>query len=105
MMKIGMSRTVSAKVNEGNTAAAVGSGDTRVFATPMMVALMANAASTLAVGMTVEATATLTSVEGRTLTFSMEARDEHGVIGTGVQKRAVVLRDRFVEKAYSKLEK
>ena len=129
MKKIGMSRTVSAKVNEGNTAAAVGSGDTRVFATPMMVALMENAASTLAaesleegqttvgievqvshvaatpVGMTVEATATLTSVEGRTLTFSMEARDEHGVIGTGVQKRAVVLRDRFVEKAYSKLEK
>ena len=129
MMKIGMSRTVSAKVNEGNTAAAVGSGDTRVFATPMMVALMENAASTLAaesleegqttvgievqvshvaatpVGMTVEATATLTAVEGRILTFSMEARDERGVIGTGVQKRAVVLRDRFVEKAYSKLEK
>ena len=129
MMKIGMSRTVSAKVNEGNTAAAVGSGDTRVFATPMMVALMENAASTLAaesleegqttvgievqvshvaatpVGMTVEATATLTAAEGRTLTFSMGARDERGVIGTGTQKRAIVLRERFVEKAYSKLEK
>lgn len=48
MMKIGMSRTVSVVVNESNTAAAVGSGDTRVFATPMMVALMENAASTLA---------------------------------------------------------
>lgn len=107
MMKIGMSRTVSVVVNESNTAAAVGSGDTRVFATPMMVALMENAASTLAaesleegqttvgievqvshvaatpVGMTVEATATLTAAEGRTLTFSMEARDERGVIGTG----------------------
>ena len=129
MMKIGMSRTVSVVVNESNTAAAVGSGDTRVFATPMMVALMENAASTLAaeslekgqttvgievqvshvaatpVGMTVEATATLTAAEGRTLTFSMEARDERGVIGTGTQKRAIVLRERFVEKAYSKLEK
>lgn len=129
MIKIGMSRTVSTVVNEGNTAAAVGSGDTRVFATPMMVALMENAASTLAaesleegqttvgievqvshvaatpIGMTVEATATLTSVEGRTLTFSMEAWDKRGVIGTGTQKRAVVLRERFVEKAYSKLEK
>ena len=128
MMKIGMSRTVSVVVNESNTAAAVGSGDTRVFATPMMVALMENAASTLAaesleegqttvgievqvshvaatpVGMTVEATATLTAAEGRTLTFSMEARDERGVIGTGTQKRAIVLRERFVEKAYSKLE-
>ena len=129
MMKIGMSRTVSVVVNESNTAAAVGSGDTRVFATPMMVALMENAASTLAaesleegqttvgievqvshvaatpVGMTVEATATLTAAEGRTLTFSMEARDERGVIGTGTQNRAIVLRERFVEKAYSKLEK
>ena len=129
MMKSGMSRTVSVVVNESNTAAAVGSGDTRVFATPMMVALMENAASTLAaesleegqttvgievqvshvaatpVGMTVEATATLTAAEGRTLTFSMEARDERGVIGTGTQKRAIVLRERFVEKAYSKLEK
>ena len=129
MMKIGMSRTVSVVVNESNTAAAVGSGDTRVFATPMMVALMENAASTLAaesleegqttvgievqvshvaatpVGMTVEATATLTAAEGRTLTFSMEARDERGVIGTGTHKRAIVLRERFVEKAYSKLEK
>ena len=129
MMKIGMSRTVSVVVNESNTAAAVGSGDTRVFATPMMVALMENAASTLAaesleegqttvgievqvshvaatpVGMTVEATATLTAAEGRTLTFSMEARDERGVIGTGTQTRAIVLRERFVEKAYSKLEK
>ena len=48
MMKIGMSRTVSVVVNESNTAAAVGSGDTRVFATPMMVALMENAAMTAA---------------------------------------------------------
>ena len=54
--------------------------------------------------MKVEATATLTAIEGRTLTFSMEARDERGVIGAGTQKRAIVLRERFVEKAYSKLE-
>ncbi len=127
-MEVGMSKTVSIVVNETNTAVAVGSGDTRVYATPMMVALMENAAATLAaetlekekttvgievqishaaatpVGMKVTATATLTAIDGRTLTFSMEARDERGVIGTGTQKRAIVLRDRFVEKAYSKLE-
>lgn len=126
-MEVGASKTVSAVVDEANTAAAVGSGDTRVFATPMMVALMENAAATLAaqmlepekttvgievqvshlsatpVGMRVEATATLTEIDGRTLTFSMEARDARGIIGTGTQKRAIVTRDRFVEKAYAKL--
>ena len=47
-MEVGASRTVSTVVDEHNTAVAVGSGDTRVLATPMMVALMEEAAATLA---------------------------------------------------------
>ena len=37
--------TVETVVNEENTALAVGSGDMEVFATPMMIALMENAAA------------------------------------------------------------
>ena len=37
--------TVETVVDEENTALAVGSGDMEVFATPMMIALMENAAA------------------------------------------------------------
>ena len=50
------------------------------------------------VGAAVEATAVLTSVEGRKLTFDVTASDGEGVIGEGVHVRYVVDRVRFMSK-------
>lgn len=123
MLEKGLSAQKRVVVNERNTAAALGSGDLEVFATPSMVALMENAALSAvaeelpegattvgaemnvthikpsAVGEEVTATAVLTAVEGRKLTFNVGARDAAGMIGEGVHVRYVVDRVRFMEKA------
>lgn len=49
-------------------------------------------------GATVTITATLTEVDGNKLVFAVEGRDSHSTILRGVHSRAVVNRDRFVEK-------
>ena len=51
-----------------------------------------------AVGDTVEATATLVAVEGRKLTFRVEAHDSEGVIGEGDHVRYIVGREKFLAK-------
>ena len=121
-MEKGLTYTSAVTVDATNVAAAVGSGDMHVFATPIMVALMENAAM-LAVaehlpegcgtvgammhtshvkpspmGETVTATAVLTEVEGRKLTFRVEASDSKGVIGEGTHVRYIVDRERFLSK-------
>ncbi|MBR5323517.1 MAG: thioesterase family protein [Muribaculaceae bacterium] len=109
-------------VRECDTAQAVGSGNLPVFATPMMVALMENAAmkaseqllqageSTVgseinikhlrptAMGEEVSATATLTAQEGRKLTFSVVATDRNGTIGEGTHVRYVINIEKFMSK-------
>jgi predicted thioesterase len=126
-MEIGTKMTVSKAVDEKSTALAVGSGDMAVFATPMLAALMENAAMRLAaqfleegqttvgtrlglvhsaatpVGMSVQATAELTAVDGRVLTFSIEAADEAGPVGSCTHQRVVVDRARFAQKTMQKL--
>lgn len=121
-LKKGLSSQSSVTVSAGNTAAAMGSGDLDVFATPAMVALMENAAmkavadalpegSTTVgaemnvthikpsgLGAEIVATAVLTEVEGRKLTFNVGARDTEGMIGEGVHIRYAVDRRRFMEK-------
>jgi predicted thioesterase len=93
-----------------------------VFATPMMVMLMENAAlnaikpyldasescvgtrvdvSHLAAtpaGLTVTAVAELTAVSGRKLTFRIEASDGIDTIGIATHERAIVDRARMAEK-------
>ena len=121
-MEIGLKYESQTVVSEANTAATLGSGDMAVFATPAMVALMENAAM-LAVkeslpegsatvgtqmntshikasplGATITASAELTAVEGRRLTFVVKAWDEKGVIGEGEHTRFVVDRERFLSK-------
>ena len=49
-------------------------------------------------GAEITATAVLTAVEGRKLTFNVGARDEVGLIGEGTHVRYVVDRRRFMEK-------
>ena len=122
-METGLTYTASATVTDGLTAASMGSGDMAVLATPAMMALMEHAAmkavadalpegSTTvgahissshlrptAVGRKVSATAVLTAVEDRKLTFDIQAEDEQGnVIGKGTHVRYVVDRARFLSK-------
>jgi predicted thioesterase len=46
----------------------------------------------------VRATATLQAVEGRKLTFNVQAEDSKGVIGEGTHVRYVVNREKFMAK-------
>lgn len=122
MLEKGLSAQSVATVCDANMAAAMGSGDLPVFATPAMVALMENAAMTAVaaaldegattvgaemnvthikpsgIGAEITATAVLTAVEGRKLTFNVGARDAEGMIGEGVHIRYVVDRTRFMAK-------
>lgn len=126
-IEIGMKGEVQSFVEREDTAAEVGSGSLLVYATPCMVALMEGAAceaiaaalgenettvgtelniqhlSATPVGMDVRAEATVTAVEGRIITFEVEAFDEAGPIGKGTHKRALVTTQRFLDKAYAKL--
>ena len=126
-ISVGLTAEVGTLVEAEDTALSVGSGDLRVYATPCMVALMEGAAcealqgflsneqttvgteisvshlSATPVGMEVTAKATVTSVEGKVITFSVEAFDEAGKIGEGIHKRVIISSQRFLDKAYSKL--
>lgn len=57
------------------------------------------------VGMRVRATARLISVEGRTLEFQVEARDEKDLIGDGSHQRLVVNVARFDQRVQAKLSR
>ena len=120
MLTEGLSHTSSLVVTQDKTALSAGSGDMEVLATPMMMALMENAAM-LAVadelpegsttvgghiesshikpsklGAEVSATATLTKVEGKKLTFHIVARMGDSIIGEGSHLRFVVNREKFM---------
>lgn len=121
-METGKKYTSTLVVEEKHLACQVGSGDLRVLATPMMMALMENAAmccvadeldagsttvggqissshlKPTGLGHTVTATAELIAVEGRKLKFRISASDEEGLIGEGEHLRFVVGRDRFMQK-------
>ncbi len=108
---------------EAKTATALGSGSVPVYGTPAMIALMeAAACEALAghlppghtsvgmditvthlrpspVGATVRARATVTGVEGRTVTFRLEAHQGKQRIGEGIHRRAVVETAKFLARA------
>lgn len=121
-METGLTHTSTLIVEEQHLAVTIGSGDLEVLATPIMMALMENAAmmavkDTLEEGMTtvggqissshlkptapgstITATAVLTAIEGRKLTFRITAQDENGIIGEGEHLRFIVDRNRFMSK-------
>lgn len=121
-MQIGKKFTSTMIVEEQHLACNVGSGDLPVFATPMMMALMENAAmlcvadelengsSTVGgqissshlkptgLGKTVTATAELISAEGRKLKFKVSASDEGGLIGEGEHLRFIIDKEKFMSK-------
>jgi predicted thioesterase len=53
-------------------------------------------------GMKVTATAELTEIDGRKLTFAVSARDERDLIGEGTHQRVVVTADTFSAKVQEK---
>lgn len=119
-MKIGISGTATTVVTDANTAKAVKSGNLDVFSTPMMVALMEEAAckcleeesvgtqisvmhsAASPLGASITATATVTGIEGRKVTFDLIAHDEKdgekSEIGKGTHTRFIIDADRFMAK-------
>jgi len=119
----GLSFTQEITVTENDTAIAHGSGSLPVFATPAMVAFMENTAvkciandldkkldtvgiqintkhlKATKVGKKVACTAKLTEVDGKKLTFEIEAADEDGPIGSSLHKRYVIDPIKFMERA------
>lgn len=128
-MEIGIKGIASTLVTEDNTAIKVGSGLLPVFSTPSMIALLEMAAcncvaehleegsssvgtlinvkhlAATPIGMNVTATATLTEIDGRKLTFDIEVIDECGIIGTGTHERFIVYSEKFLAKTNAKLIK
>ncbi len=122
MLEKGLTAVSRTTVTPQNTAAALGSGDMPVFATPAMVALMENAAMMAVAGALPEgattvgaemnvthikpsglgteviASAVVTEVDERKITFTVGARDAEGLIGEGTHVRFVVDRARFLAK-------
>ena len=122
LLASGKSATVTTTVTEKNTAKAVGSGSLDVFATPMMVALMEQAAcecmadgletgqtsvgtqisvahtAASPLGAEISATAKIVSVEGRKISFTVTAQDGANEIGSGTHERFVIDAERFMSK-------
>jgi predicted thioesterase len=118
----GLTGEATTTVVHENTAAAVGAGGVEVFGTPMMIALMENAAwravassleegdvtvgtvvnvrhlAATPLGQQVRATAELIEIDGRRLVFKVEAHDEKRKIGEGQHERFIVNLERFMKR-------
>jgi len=122
MITIGKTAAIRTTVDENNTARAVGSGSLDVFATPMMIALMEQAACACVedgletgqtsvgteanvshiaaspIGAEITATATIEYVLGRRIGFVVTAYDKAGEIGKGKHTRVIVDAENFMKK-------
>jgi fluoroacetyl-CoA thioesterase len=118
-LSVGLKGSADLLVGADHTAPKVGSGRIPVLATPVMINVIEAAAlaavedllpaghqslgihldirhfAATPVGMRVRATAELTAIELRTLSFRVEARDEVELIGEGMHQRVVVNVARF----------
>jgi predicted thioesterase len=126
-IKPGMIGTAEIVVGREQTAPFVGSGRIAVLATPVMINVIEAAAlaaieqalpsghqslgihldvshtAATPVGLRVTATAEVVRLEGRTVTFRVEARDEFESIGGGTHQRVVVSVARFDERVRRKV--
>lgn len=118
-LKTGEEYTVEHTVTENDTALAHKSGGLAVYATPAMASLMEESAYLLLrecgeesvgtelkishtraclCGAVVKAVAKITGIEGRKITFRVEARDGEGPIGEGDHTRFVIDPEKFMSK-------
>jgi predicted thioesterase len=124
----GMAGSVELVVGEEHTAPSIGSGRVHVLATPVMINLIEAAAlaaiehllpegyqslgthldvrhlAATPVGMKVRATADVTRVDGRAVTFKVSAADEKELIGEGTHERVVVNVAKFDQRVQRKLK-
>lgn len=127
-LKPGLTGSAQIRVGEEQTAPRVGSGRVRVLATPVMINMMEAAAldaierllpeghqslgthldvghyAATPVGMTLRANAEVTNIEGRNVTFRVEAFDDKERIGDGTHTRVVVNVERFDRRIQKKLQ-
>jgi len=121
MIEVGMTASVDFTADTDTTAIALGSGDVPVLGTPKVVALIEEAAvaaiaegldvgatsvgtsvsidhrAPTAVGSTVRATAVVTSVDGRRVSFAVTVTESDDIVAVGTHTRAIVDRARFLE--------
>lgn len=122
MIEIGLKHISELTVTDAVTAVKVGSGDMPVLATPMMMALMENAAMLAVsdalsegcttvgghiesshlkpskVGDVVRAEAEVTKVDGKKIVFKVSAYSGDILLGEGTHLRFIVDRDKFMSK-------
>ena len=128
-LKQGLVGRAALVVAEDHTAPRVGSGRVHVLATPVMINLIEAAAlaaiehllpggyqslgtvlnirhiAATPVGMKARALVEVVKVEGRTIHFSVECKDEKELIGDGTHQRMVVNVAKFDQRVQRKLEK
>jgi predicted thioesterase len=126
-LRTGLTGSATLVVGEEHTAPRVGSGRVHVLATPVMINLIEAAAleaierllppghqslgtllnvrhiAATPVGMRVTARAEVIAVEGRSVRFRVEARDERELIGDGTHERVVVNVAKFDQRVQRKL--
>jgi len=126
-LKPGLTGSSELEVGVEHTAPSIGSGLVPVLATPVMINVIEAAAlaavehllpaghqslgihldvrhfAATPIGMRVRATAELTAVDGRTLSFRVEARDDKEPIGDGSHQRVVVNVARFDARVQKKV--
>ena len=122
MIEIGLKHTSELTVTEDVTAMVIGSGDMPVLATPMMMALMENAAMLAVkdylpeglttvgghiesshlkpskIGDVVRAEAEVIKVEGKKIEFKVTAYSGETLLGEGTHLRFVVDREKFMSR-------
>lgn len=127
-LRPGLIGTAGLTVAPEHTASFVGSGRIAVLATPVMINLIEAAAlaavehllpaghqslgihldvrhvAATPVGLAVTAAAEVTAIEGRTITFRVEVRDDREPVGGGTHQRVVVSVARFDERVQRKLQ-
>ena len=122
MIEIGLKHTSELRVADDVTAITVGSGDMPVLATPMMMALMENAAMLAVadelpegyttvgghiesshlkpskIGDVVRAVAEVTKVDGKKIEFKISAYSGDVLLGEGTHLRFIVDREKFMSR-------
>lgn len=127
MLETGIRGSHEAAVTPADTAKCVGSGLLEVLATPVMIALMEQTASSSVapflgegettvgtlvnvrhlaatpVGMTVRCESELTEIDRKRLVFTVRAYDAAALIGEGSHERFIVSAEKFMQKTEAKL--
>ncbi len=122
-MNIGQTYTKTITTQDKDSARALGSGGLDVFGTPAMIALMENVALEMVrpslpegsdtvgieinakhlkaspIGATITCKATITAIDGRKISYKIEAHDGNGqLIGTATHDRFVIDMEKFMSK-------